>query len=66
MLFRVPAAELAGTEQTVSGTVTSYPEETSIGGYSVILRLDGGFRAPDVLLYGNEKWGPRSRRSSDL
>jgi len=57
MLFRVPAAELAGTEQTVSGTVTSYPEETSIGGYSVILRLDGGFRAPDVLLYGNEKWG---------
>ena len=56
-LFRAPAEELAGTEQDISGTVTSYPQETSIGGYSVILRLDGGFDAPDILLYGNEDWG---------
>lgn len=56
-LFRVPAMELAGTEGIVSGTVTAYPQATSIGGYSVILRLDGDFRSPDVLLYGNEDWG---------
>lgn len=56
-LFYTPAAELAGTEQTISGTVTSYPEETSIGGYSVTVRLDGGFRSPDLLLYGTKDWG---------
>lgn len=55
-LFYRPAAELAGTEQVISGTVVSYPEETSIGGYSMTVRLDGDFRAPDVLLYGGEEW----------
>ena len=56
-LFRTTADTLAGTEQVISGTVTSYPEETSIGGYSVILRIDGDFRSPDVLIYGNADWG---------
>lgn len=55
-LFYRPAQELAGTEQTISGQVTSYPEETSIGGWSMTIRLDGGFRSPDVLLYGSEDW----------
>lgn len=59
-LFRAPAAALADTEQFICGTVTSYPEETSIGGYSVIVRLDGNFRAPDVLLYGSADWGDLS------
>lgn len=56
-LFRAPAEELAETEQTISGTVSSYPEETSIGGWSMTVRLDGDFRSPDVLLYGSEDWG---------
>lgn len=55
-LFRAPAEELAGTEQTISGYVTTYPEETSIGGYSVIVRLDREFHSPDVLLYGSGDW----------
>ena len=56
-LFRTSADNLADTEQVISGTVTSYPQETSIGGYSVILRIDGNFRSPDVLIYGNAEWG---------
>ena len=56
-LFRAPAAELAGTTQTISGEISSYPEETSIGGYSMTVRLDGDFRSPDVLLYGSAEWG---------
>lgn len=56
-LFYEPARELAGSEQIISGEVSSWPEETSIGGYSVTLRLDGDFRSPDVLLYGSENWG---------
>lgn len=56
-LFYTPTEKLVGTEQTISGTVTSYPEETSIGGYSMTVRLDGGFRSPDLLLYGSEEWG---------
>lgn len=56
-LFYAPAEKLADTEQIISGTVTSYPEETSIGGYSMTVRLDGGFRSPDILLYGTEDWG---------
>jgi len=56
-LFYLPAAELSGTERTVSATVTTWPEETSIGGYSLSLRLDGDFRSPDVLLYGSAAWG---------
>ncbi len=59
-LFCTPAQELAGTEQTISGTVTSYPNATSIGGYAVTVRLDGGLRAPDVLLYGSSHWGDLS------
>ena len=31
-VFYQPTKELAGTERTISGTVTSYPVETSIGG----------------------------------
>lgn len=56
-LFYAPAARLAGTEQTISGEISSYPEETSIGGYSMTLRLDGDFRSPDILIYGSEDWG---------
>ena len=56
-LFRAPAERMAGTEQPISATVSSYPVETSIGGWSMTLRLDGGFRAPDVILYGSEDWG---------
>ena len=56
-LFYRPAQSFAGTEQTISGLVTSYPEKTSIGGYSMTVRLDGGLRSPDVLLYGSEDWG---------
>lgn len=55
-LFYEPTKELAGTEQVISGTVISYPDETSIGGWSMTVRLDGDFRAPDVLLYGSEEW----------
>ena len=56
-LFYEPTKQLAVTEQTISATVISYPQETSIGGYSMTVRLDGDFRAPDVLLYGSEDWG---------
>lgn len=56
-LFYSPAAEMAGTEQTISGEVSSYPEETSIGGWSMTVRLDNGSCSPDVLLYGSEAWG---------
>lgn len=56
-LFYAPAASYADTEQTISGEVSSYPEETSVGGWSMTIRLDGDFRSPDVLLYGNEDWG---------
>ena len=59
-LFLSPATELADTEQSISGTVTTYPESTSIGGYSLLIRLDGDFRAPDVLFYGSEEWGELS------
>ena len=56
-LYRAPAAELAGTTQTISGEISSFPESTSIGGYSMTVRLDGDFRSPDVLLYGSAEWG---------
>lgn len=56
-LFRAPAEQLAGTTRTISGEVSSYPKPTSIGGYSMTLRLDGGLRSPDVLLYGSAEWG---------
>lgn len=55
-LFYRPGQTFAGTERTISGVVTSYPEETSIGGQSMTVRLDGGFRSPDVLLYGSADW----------
>jgi len=57
VLFYEPTKHLADTEQPLSGTVLSYPDKTSIGGYSVTVRLDGDFRAPHVLLYGSEDWG---------
>ena len=54
-LFYAPATDLAGTEGVISGTVTSYPEATSIGGWSLTMTLEGGLHAPDVLLtiYGS-------------
>ena len=56
-LFRAPAEEWVGEETALSGEVSSYPAPTSIGGYSVTVRLDGGFFAPDVLVYGSADWG---------
>lgn len=56
-LFRAPAEGWAGEGVPISGEVCSYPAPTSIGGYSVTLRLGGGFFAPDALAYGPEDWG---------
>lgn len=56
-LFRAPAERLAGEDVPVSGEVSSYPVETSIGGYSVTLRLGDGLLAPDALAFGPEEWG---------
>lgn len=56
-LLRAPADALAGQERTLSGTVSSYPAETSIGGFSLTVALDGGLTAPDILVYGTQEWG---------
>ena len=56
-LFRAPAEHWVGDEVPISGEVSSYPAPTSIGGYSVTVHLDGGFFAPDALVYGSEDWG---------
>ncbi len=56
-LLRAPAEGLAGEEVFLSGEVASYPVETSIGGYSVTLRLGEGLLAPDALAFGPEDWG---------
>ena len=56
-LFRAPAEERVGDEVSLSGEVCSYPAPTSIGGYSVTVRLDGGLFAPDALVYGPADWG---------
>ena len=56
-LFRAPAEAWAGDGVPLSGEVCSYPAPTSIGGYSVTVRLDGGFAAPDALVYGPAGWG---------
>lgn len=56
-LFRAPAEGFVGEGVPISGQVSSYPVPTSIGGWSVTLRLDGGFFAPDALAYGPEEWG---------
>lgn len=56
-LFRAPAEDLVGEDAAISGQVSSYPVPTSIGGWSVTVRLDGGFFAPDALAYGPEDWG---------
>lgn len=56
-LFRAPAEHWVGEDVPISGEVFSYPALTSIGGYSVTIRLEGGLFAPDVLAYGPEDWG---------
>ena len=56
-LFRAPAEEWIGEETVLSGEVSGYPSPTSIGGYSVTVRLDGGYFAPDALAYGPADWG---------
>lgn len=55
-LFRAPAERMAGEEVSISGEVASYPVATSIGGYSVTLRLGEGLLAPDALAFGPEDW----------
>ena len=57
MLFRAPAEDWVGDEVSISGEVSSYPTPTSIGGYSVTVHLEGGFFAPDALVYGSADWG---------
>lgn len=56
-LFRAPAETLAGQTCSLTGTVTSYPRATSIGGWSMALTLDGGPTAPDLMLYAPADWG---------
>ncbi|MBD5133809.1 MAG: DNA internalization-related competence protein ComEC/Rec2 [Clostridiales bacterium] len=56
-LFRAPAENRVGDEVLLSGEAASYPAPTSIGGYSVTVHLDGGFFAPDALVYGSADWG---------
>jgi len=56
-LFRAPAEEWVGEKREISGEVSSYPAPTSIGGWSMTVRLDGGFFAPDALVYAPEDWG---------
>ena len=56
-LFRAPSESWVGEDVLVCGEVSSYPGPTSIGGYSVTVRLEGGFFAPDVLAYGPADWG---------
>ena len=56
-LFRAPAEEWVGEEVPISGHVSSYPAPTSIGGYSMTVHFDGGFFAPDALVYGSADWG---------
>lgn len=55
-LFRAPAQRFVGDGTALSGCAASYPTPTSIGGYSVTVHLDGGFFAPDVLVYGPADW----------
>jgi len=55
-LFRAPAERWVGDEVPISGEVCSYPAPTSIGGYSVAVRLGKGLFAPDALVYGPEGW----------
>lgn len=55
-LFRAPAQALEGQTLELSGAAVAYPAPTSTGGYSLAVSLDGGFAAPDVLLYAGEGW----------
>lgn len=56
-LFRAPADAMAGQTLSLTASVTTYPVETSIGGRSLTLSLDGGITAPDVLVYAGADWG---------
>lgn len=55
-LFRAPAQAMEGQTLELSGTAAAYPVGTSTGGWSLAVSLDGGFAAPDVLLYAGEGW----------
>ena len=57
-MFRAPADALAGQALTLTGTVTTYPRETSVGGRSSSPSgaLDGGWNAPDAVIYGTDDW----------
>lgn len=54
--FRAPAQALTGQTLTLTGTVSAYPRETSVGGRSVTVRLSGGWNAPDAVIYGTDDW----------
>lgn len=55
-LFRAPALKLAGTEQTVTATVLTCPENTSIGGRSFAAELEGVDSSPHALFYVTADW----------
>ncbi len=55
--FRAPAERWVGDAVRLSGEVSSYPAPTSIGGWSMTVRLDDGLFAPDVLVYAPADWG---------
>lgn len=55
-VFRAPAQALTGQTLTLTGTVSAYPRETSVGGRSVTVRLSGGWNAPDAVIYGTDDW----------
>lgn len=55
-LFYSPAERWVGSQTALSGTVCSYPMETSVGGWSVTVRLGEGLTAPDALVYGGSDW----------
>ena len=53
-LFRAPALELAGQTADFSATVTSFPRETSIGGYRVEAQLHlPGPAEPKIILFAD-------------
>lgn len=76
-LFRSPALELAGQTTGFSATVTTFPQETSIGSFRVEARLHlNGSPDPEVILYtgasgedllpGDQISGTAQFRSADI
>lgn len=60
-VFKAPADALDGQTLELTGTVASLPRTSCTGGcingWSMTVELDGGFNAPDVLVYAGNDWG---------